>query len=249
VLKKDCLDLPEEMPDEVITIPFNPAKNKEPFNKTSYDLYCDALESYVEALDLVSDNPLTRLLRLRQVATGHIKEADTRDENGKPIKGKMYALNNDKTKYCLELIENNMPNKTVVFYQFTASCHSLEKALDKAKIKYLTLNGDTKDKQCWKKFQSDDSIKVFIVHYQSGASAIDLFASSYTIYYEPTNSSNIYEQSRARTHRNGQKQSCNYIHLLTENTIEETMYQTLLGHNDFTEEAYREIARLKLKEK
>lgn len=247
VLKKDCLDLPEELPDEVIKIPWAAGKNAEPFHKDSKALYADALESYVEALDMVMDNPLTRLLRMRQIAAGHIKESDTRNEAGKKLRGASHILKNNKAKYALELIENNLPNKTVVFYQFRATCATMEAALKKAKIKYVVLNGDQPDKNIWQKFQADESIKVIIVQYQSGSSAIDLFSSSYTIYMEPTDSSHIMEQSRARTHRSGQKQPCNYVFLLTEDSVEFDMYDRLKKYQDFNEEAYREVARARLR--
>ena len=247
VLKADCLDLPEEMPDDIVTVPWAAGKNAEPFDKTTEALYLDALESYVEALDMVMDNPLTRLLRMRQIATGHVKESDTRNSAGGLQKGTVYALNQNKTHYAMELIQNNLPHKTVVFYQFTATCHALEAALKKAKINYVTLNGEQKDKGIWVKFQEDPDIKVIVVQYQSGSSAIDLYASSYTIYMEPTDSSYIMEQSRARTHRNGQKQPCNYVFLLTENSIEFDMYKRLQNYQDFNEEAYREIARARVR--
>lgn len=247
VLKSECLDLPEEMPDDIITVPWATKKNAEPFDKTTEALYMDALESYVEALDMVMDNPLTRLLRMRQIATGHVKESDTRDATGKLCKGAVHMLNQNKTHYAMELIENNLPRKTVVFYQFTATCHALETALKRAKINYVTLNGEQKDKGIWVKFQEDPDIKVIVVQYQSGSSAIDLYAASYTIYMEPTDSSYIMEQSRARTHRNGQKQACNYVFLLTENSVEFDMYKRLQNYQDFNETVYRDIARNQLK--
>ena len=243
VLKKDCLDLPEEIPDEVILVPFASGKNPDPFNKSTADMYEDALDSYVEALDMVMDNPLTRLLRMRQIAAGHIKESDTLDETGRKVRGQSYTLKSDKVKYALELIENNLPKKTVVFHQFSASGLALEKALAAKKIAFVTQNGAQKDKNMWQKFQADPDIKVIVVQYQSGSSAIDLYASSYTIYFEPTDSSTIMEQSRARTHRSGQAEACNYVFLLTENSVEEDMYARLEAHEDFSEEAYRDVAR------
>lgn len=249
VLKKDCLDLPEEMPDEIVLVPFADGKNGDPFNKTTGALYDDALDSYVEALDMVMDNPLTRLLRMRQIAAGHIKESDMRDERGSLVKGTTHTLKSNKPHYAMELIKNNLPNKTVVFYQFTATCAAMEKALAHAKISYVTLNGAQKDKNIWLKYQEDASISVILVQYQAGSSAIDLYASSYTIYMEPTDSSNILEQSRARTHRNGQKQVCNYVFLLTEGSVEVDMYNRLVNYQDFNEEAYREVARASVRNK
>jgi SNF2 family DNA or RNA helicase len=246
VLKKDCLDLPEELPDEVITVPWATGKNAEPFGKPTRELYDDALESYVEALDKVMDNPLSRLMAMRQIATGHVKESDTRDERGAKVVGETYPLNSLKTRYAMELIENNRPRKTVVFYNFKASCASMERALKARHIPYVTLNGDQPDKNIWRTFQSDPAITVILVQYQAGSVAIDLFASSYTLYYEPTDSSNIMEQSRARTHRAGQKQTCSYVFLLTEGSVEMDMYAKLNSHQDFSERLYRDVARSRL---
>jgi len=242
VLKKDCLDLPRVQDDEIVLVPFADGANINPFHKTTRALYDDALKSYVEALDMVMDNPLVRMMRLRQIATGHIKESDTVDESGRKVKGETYRLNSLKTRYAVELIESNAPKKTVVAYQFTETCHTLEKALKAKGISYITLNGAQHDKNVWQKFQTDDTL-VFIGQYQSAARAIDLFASSYTIFMEPSDSSEITEQYRARTDRNGQTESCEYVWLLTEGTIEVDMYRNLKGFSDFSEEAYREIAR------
>jgi SNF2 family DNA or RNA helicase len=249
ILKKDCLDLPEQLPDEVVLVPWATGKNAEPFNKSTKELYADALESYVEALDLVSDNPLTRLLHMRQIAAGHIKEQDTRDEQGKKHRGRTYRLNNDKVRYAMELVENNSPHKTVIFYQFRETCVALEDALKKTGRTYVTLNGDQPDKEIWRRFQDDDAISVIVVQYQSGSSAIDLFAASYTIFMEPTDSSFVNEQAHGRTHRSGQKQACNYVFLLTEGSVEEDMYRKLDSHEDFSETQYRDIARMQMRGK
>jgi len=246
ILKKDCLDLPKVQDDEIIMVPFADTKNAEPFGKTTRELYDDALQSYVEALDMVMDNPLTRMLRLRQIAAGHVSESGTMDESGHKVKGERYLLKSLKTQYAVELIEANLPKKTVVAYQFTATCDALEKALKAKGIKYYTLNGAQTDKNIWQKFQAD-STPVFIGQYQSAARAIDLFASSYTIFMEPSDSSEIVEQYRARTDRNGQTESCEYVWLLTEGSIEVDMYHKLQGHEDFSEKAYREIAIARVK--
>lgn len=243
VTKEDCLDLPEQLPDDVIEVEWATGANTEPFRKNTRSIYDEALDSYIEAIDQSSDIPLTRMLRLRQIATGHIKESDTVDRDGKTVKGQTYHLKTDKVSYAMQLVENNLPHKTVIFYQFTASCDVLCEQLTKKKIPFVTLNGKQKDKDIWRKFQEDDTIKVIVVQYQAGSSAIDLYAASYTIFYEPTDSSTILEQARARTHRNGQNHPCSYIFLLTKNSIEEDMYKKLAGYEDFNEKTYREVVK------
>jgi hypothetical protein len=66
---------------------------------------------------------------------------------------------------------------------------------------------------------------------------------------EPTDSSEVLEQARKRADRHGQTQACRNIFLLTEGTIEGDMYATLMGHEDFAEKAYRDIARARIAER
>lgn len=232
VTKEECLDLPECMPDNIIKIPFKVGKNK--WNGlTTKQTYEDAMQNVVIANDEVFDNPLVKTLRMRQIASGHIKSAEGSNR-----------LNCDKCSYAMELIENN-PNKTVVFYEFTNSFDVLTEALDKAKIPYMYLNGAQKDKNVWREFQkaTADECRVMLVQYKSGNAGIDLFTATDTIYYEPCQSSTVLDQSRSRTHRNGVTRACTFTFLLTEDTIEEDMYEALKAHEDFNEQLWVELKR------
>lgn len=233
VLKEECLDLPERMPDNVIRIPFKGGKNNNMGGKSTQELYSDALENVIEATEEVFDNALVKTLRLRQIASGQIGT-----ENG------IEELNTDKTEYAMELIENN-PHKTVVFYQFKGTFNRMSKALTKAKIPFRYLNGEQSNKNEWIKFQeeTEDECRVFLVQYQSGNAGIDLYSASDTIYMEPCVSSTMLDQSRSRTHRNGVSRACTYTFLLTKGTIEEDIYEALRGHEDFNEKLWLELKK------
>jgi hypothetical protein len=91
---------------------------------------------------MVMDNPLVRKLRIRQIAAGHIKESDTLGvlhefDTGTRRIGRTYPLKSLKTQYAMEKIEDNLPNKVVVAYQFRNTCAELEKALKRKGIKYM----------------------------------------------------------------------------------------------------------------
>lgn len=231
VLKEECLDLPERMPDNVISIPFKGGKNPEMGGKTTKDIYADALENVIEATEEVFDNALVKTLRLRQIAAGQINTEDG-----------IKKLNCDKASYAMELIENN-PHKTVVFYQFKGTFDIMSELLNNAGIPFRFLNGDQSDKNEWMKFQeeSEEECRVFLVQYQSGNAGIDLYTASDTIYMEPCVSSTVLEQSRSRTHRNGVSRACTYTFLLTEGTIEEDIYAALKNHEDFNEKLWLEL--------
>jgi SNF2 family DNA or RNA helicase len=100
-----------------------------------------------------------------------------------------------KLKLLGEFMED-YDKKLVIFAQFKQSIKDIGELLTKKKIKYVTLDGDQKDKNIWRKFQADDKIKVIVVQYESGSAGIDLFSSSTMIFYEPTIRSNTLEQAR-----------------------------------------------------
>lgn len=220
VKKVDCLDLPDKLPDEIIRV--------ELVEKPLYKIL--ATESAILEYEILAENPLSRMIKLRQLASGHIKTEDG-----------LIEVKCEKLEILKELIEGYEDDKKlVIFAEFKYSIGKIAELLKKLKIKFVVLDGDQKDKTIWRKFQSDKNIRVIICQYQTASAGIDLFASDTIIYYEPTLRSNILEQSRDRIHRTGQKNKCSYIHLLTKGTIEEHIYKALAGYSDFSEKLFVE---------
>lgn len=216
VKKVDCLDLPDKLPDEIIRVDLA--------EKTLYKKL--ATESAILEYEILADNPLSRLVKLRQLASGHIKL-----ESGEIIECKC-----EKLSILQEILEGYEDDKKIViFAEFKYSIRKICEILAKMKIKHVVLDGDQKDKTIWRKFQSDKSIRVIVCQYQTANAGIDLFASDTIIYYEPTLRSTVLEQSRDRIHRTGQKNKCSYIHLLTKGTVEIDIYRALAGYSDFSE--------------
>jgi SNF2 family DNA or RNA helicase len=220
VKKVDCLDLPDKLPDEVIKVEL---KEKSLYKRLHND---SALLEY----EILAENPLSRMIKLRQLCSGHIK---TEDE--------LIETKQEKLEILKELIEGYEDDKKlVIFAEFKYSIKKISELLEEQKIKYIVLDGDQKDKTIWRKFQSDKSIRVIVCQYQTASAGIDLFASDTIIYYEPTLRSNILEQSRDRIHRSGQVNKCSYIHLITKGTIEVDIYRALAGYSDFSEKLFTE---------
>ncbi|MGN0335636.1 MAG: DEAD/DEAH box helicase [Lachnospiraceae bacterium] len=215
VKKIDCLDLPEKLPDEVIKV-----------DQAEPRLYKKlATESAILEYEILAENPLSRLVKLRQLCSGHIKTED-----------QLIEVGNNKIPILQEIIEGYPEDKKlVIFAEFKYSIGKISELLRKMKVRFVTLDGDQKDKTIWRKFQDDKRIRVIVCQYQTAAAGIDLFASDTIIYYEPTLRSNILEQSRDRIHRTGQKEKCSYIHLLTKGTVEVDIYRALAGYSDFSE--------------
>ena len=216
VKKSECLDLPDKLPDEIYNIEL---KEKALYKK----LY---KESALLEYEVLAENPLARLTKLRQLTSGHI----VTDEG-------LVEVKNEKLDTLKEFIEN-FDKKLVIFAEFKYSIKKISELLTKLKIKYVTLDGDQKNKNIWREFQSNEKIKVIVCQYQSASAGIDLFASDTIIYYEPTLKSTTLEQSRDRIHRTGQINKCSYIHFITKGTIEEHIYKALANYSDFNEKLF-----------
>lgn len=221
VKKVDCLDLPEKLPDEIIRVD---CAEKALYKKLS-------TESAILEYEILAENPLSRLVKLRQLCSGHIKLES----------GEMLEVKNEKLSILQELIEGYEDDKKlVIFAEFKYSISQISALLRRLKIKHVVLDGEQKNKQIWRDFQSDKTIRVIVCQYQTASAGIDLFASDTIIYYEPTLRSNTLEQSRDRIHRTGQHRPCSYIHLLTKGTVETDIYRALAGYSDFSEKLFVE---------
>lgn len=220
VKKSDCLDLPDKLPDEIVKV-----------DLLEKDLYKRlATESAILEYEILAENPLSRLTKLRQLTAGHIKT----DQD-------LIEVKSEKIKVLDEILDSFPDDKKIViFAEFKYSIGKISELLKKKKIRFVVLDGDQKDKNIWRQFQTDAKIRVIVCQYQTANAGIDLFASDTIIYYEPTTRSITLEQSRDRIHRSGQKNKCSYIHLLTTGTVEVDIYRALAGYQDFSEKLFTE---------
>ena len=221
VMKRDCLDLPDKLPDEVVKCELK--------EKAKYK---QAMKDFIEEFDMTIGNPLTKVIKLRQISSGFVFDDY----------GDLHALKCDKLARLEEII-TSIEGQVVVFCEFQYSIDAISALLDKKKINYVTLDGRQKDKTIWRQFQTDGNIKVIICQYLTANAGIDLFASSHMVFYEPNLSTTVISQARDRIHRIGQSQPCSYYWLITEGTIEEEIYKRLAEKTDFNASCLEEIAK------
>ncbi len=60
------------------------------------------------------------------------------------------------------------------------------------------------------------------------------------LFYSLPERSDLFEQSKKRIHRIGQKNPCTYYIMKTEGSIEENIHRALLMKKDYTDELFRE---------
>lgn len=219
VLKEDCLELPDKLPDEAYDVEL---KEKALYKK----LHKDAV---IEEFEMIAENPLAKMLRLRQICSGFVSDDSST----------VHPKKTEKIKVLDEYLDGR-DGKTVIFCEFRYSIDRVSELLNKRKMKFVTLDGRQADKGIWQRFQEEDDVEVIICQYQSGNAGIDLYAADTIVFYEPTLSSTVLSQAKDRIHRIGQTKKCSYIHLITEGTIEEKIYESLLKYEDFGKRLFEE---------
>lgn len=169
----------------------------------------------VESVQLVGDNTLTKMLYERQLCGQYSK---------------------DKLEAFKDLVEST-EDRLIVFYNFTAELDKLQDVTEQCNRPMSLVNGQAKILEAYE----NKNNSVTFIQYQAGALGLNLQKSNKIIYYSPPLSSELYEQSKKRTHRLGQSKTCYYYNLTVTGSIEERIYSTLAMRKDFTEKLFEEV--------
>lgn len=173
----------------------------------------DSIVQIVEPEDeLVGDTTLTKMLYERQLC-GH--------------------YNNDKLKAFEDLLESTN-DRLIVFYNFNDELYDLKGICDASERPYSIVNGQGRDLQAYE----EKSDSVTFIQYQAGAMGLNLQKANKIIYFTPPLSSELFEQSKARTHRIGQERTCFYYYLTCKCSVEEKIYKALAERRDYTERLF-----------
>lgn len=163
--------------------------------------------------ELVGDTVLTKMLYLRQIAG-------------------MY--NKHKYEKLKELIEST-ESRIIIFYNFKEEYINIKNLCIKLGKPIAVVNGDKRDLDAYE--NNDDA--VVLIQYQAGAMGLNLQKSNIIIYFSLPLSSELFEQSKKRTHRIGQEKVCIYYYLITEKSIEEKIFNTLKMRKNFTDNLFK----------
>lgn len=164
--------------------------------------------------EFVGDTLLTKMLYERMLC-------------GSYNAGKLKALN--------DLIEST-ENRLIVFYNFNEELREIENVCLELKRPLSIVNGQTKDLSVYEEYENS----ITAIQYQAGAMGLNLQKANKIIYFTPPLSSELFEQSKKRTHRIGQKKTCFYYELICKNSIEEKIYKALAMRRDYTDDLFKE---------
>ena len=164
-------------------------------------------------IELVGDTALTKMLYQRQLC-------------GQYNENKLIAFRD---------LLNSTSDRFIVFYNFNDELKALKTVVEKTERSFGEVNGNRKQIDAIQKEGC-----VLFVQYQAGAMGLNLQIANRIIYFTPPLSSELFEQSKKRTHRIGQDKKCFYYYLTCSDSIEERIYRTLEMRKDYTEYLFTE---------
>ncbi len=113
-------------------------------------------------------------------------------------------------------------HRALVFSQFTEMLEILTKTADEKGLKYMYLDGRTKDRMARvDTFNAPDGPPLFFISLKAGGTGLNLVAADYVIHYDPWWNPAVEDQATDRTHRIGQTRAVFSYKLITRGTVEE----------------------------
>ena len=167
-----------------------------------------------DGIELVGDTSLTDLLYQRQLCGQYSPE---------------------KIGAVKDLIESTQ-DRLVIFYNFNDELMLLKKIAADLERPVSEVNGHEKDLTAYE----EQTNSITLIQYQAGAMGLNLQKSNKIIYFTLPLSSELFEQSKKRIHRIGQKEHCFYYQLICRNSVEEQIQKTLEMRKDYTDELFKE---------
>ena len=240
---------PAAIPKEPIPTPAEPEqlaldlpeqtfiKRKVQLGKKEKDLYTQIKRSsYAELSNgdkITATTVLTRLLRLQQLAGGFL----VTDDSDKPE-----LVNTAKLDALQDIIEDYVlgaGKKLVIFARFipevTAIMKMIDKTFQKTGKKQVAIYGAIKKEDrgpIIKQFQEDPDTVIIVGQIDTLGVGVTLTAADTCVYYSKNFNYATYEQSLSRIHRIGQRNTCTYIDLETEGTVDEMIGKALARKED-----------------
>ena len=168
----------------------------------------------VEGVELVGDTTLTKMLYERQLCGSY---------------------NADKLNAFRDLLEST-EDRLIVFYNFNDERKKITDLCEEVGRPLSVVAGDLKDLSAY----DDHEDSVTLIQYQAGAMGLNLQKANKIVYFTPPLSSELFEQSKKRTHRIGQDRTCFYYYLTCRGSVEEKIYRTLEMRRDYTDALFEE---------
>ena len=228
--KDECLDLPNKL-YQIIRLDM-PDDQKKVYNDLKKGFIAEYRNEVITAPVI-----LTRLMRFSQITAGFTKT----------VEGEEYAFSkNPKIDWLVNFIQNlAYQRKVVAFCRFTYEIQMVERALRRANLAFVTVQGKTKNRiDLISKFNRDEGVRCFIGQLQCVGMGINLTAANYAVFMSNSYSYGERVQAEDRIHRIGQDRNCTYIDLLMKGSIDSAIHNTLHRKESLSNLATRKLVEM-----
>ena len=171
-------------------------------------------------------NALSRLLRLRQITSGHVG-VTIEGQEGFQVK----QVDTAKEYLLGEVLEELGGEPVVVFCVFTADIEAVHRQAEKLGMNSAELSGRRKELSAWQQGHA----QVLVTQVQAGGEGIDLTRARVMVYYSMGFSLGEYRQTSGRVHRPGQERPVTYIHLLANDSVDWAVWKAVQRNEDIVE--------------
>ena len=145
------------------------------------------------------------------------------------------SYNANKLEALKDLLESS-DDRIIIFYNFNNEMDMIRQLCEKLNRPYSVIYGKGKDLTNW----NENNNCILLGQYQAASMGLNLQQANKIVYFTPPLSSELFEQSKKRTHRIGQKEPCFYYELICRNSIEEKIYKVLAERRDYTDKLFEE---------
>lgn len=194
--------------------------------------YAVAQSMVEEVLDgrLSMANGAIKLLRLQQASGGWL-----------PIDGLSRQVCTAKLDALEEVLTEDLPQEpAVVFFRFTDEIMAARSMLARLGRTSYECSGRIDEHRTWKEDQTGNA--VLLAQIQKASEGISLVRARAAIYFSLGFELAQYEQSQKRIHRPGQDRQVVYIHLVSEGTVDQVVYDALARRKGVVEEVLSHLA-------
>jgi SNF2 family DNA or RNA helicase len=126
--------------------------------------------------------------------------------------------------------------RILLFSQFVDMLDIVREWLRKKGIKHEYLTGQTKDrKEAVERFNSDESIPIFLISLKAGGTGLNLTGADYVIHYDPWWNPAVEDQATDRAYRIGQTKKVFVYRIITKGTVEEKIQKLKARKRDLVD--------------
>lgn len=221
--KADTLDLPEKIYQRQYV-------DLTPKQWEVYEILREECLLMIERGEIDVPLAITRLLRFQQIVCGYVVDQKKNYEE----------LPSNRLKVLMDVIDDiGFENKIIVWSRFTHDIDRIVDACNMSGILCVRYDGRVNERdriEAMRLFQDvsipDNGAQIFIGNPAAAGEGLTLHAAHNVIYY--SNSFKLTErlQSEDRCHRIGQHYPVTYVDLVSADTVDEHIINTLRGHLD-----------------